>query len=1505
MSSNNIDYNNPLPEFEGLEFYVDAFNKRRRIQQIMPIFYEEQPVTWLLYKKEIKAFMKGRDSIRILDVGCGSGFWGLLLKKNFPNAEVTCLDKNALAIERARFNSLLNHLTVTLVEGFYSEEQFAPNSFDLIVLTPPYHLYDPARTEHIPWFARGGEYGLKEFYSQTRIAKSHLKEDGMILFNQMSAGIGKPDYVAKYERFFESGQLVYTNILPPTKTRDFLKGLYGQLDSPSLKKLANDMPDLYYTSGIYQRDSQPFRACENTASKKRVLSKMRQTWDTRIDLHREINRFSKDEKDYVGVLREKSNHGWQGINFWKAISNTTGGNCFEQSGSKLLLTYLRQQLGDDASIFLDFSAIPSSFRNDGKLADFITVCDPQHRFVADDKLEEAYHEVYIPLRDNDLGLFYHPYFFGKPLHSKYYFSRPSETQITPDLPPDSSETDKTEKWLTVKLNPTESIYFKNKSFPFSYESYQDILEGRVKITNDTICTDRNHILHGFYDRFLLNVANDSNTYLLSIPLIGYPSKDNATTFEGLGAIFVYFVKDSFKEDSIGTIANALWSLGLQITYNSLFRIALESSDKAMTEALKSAKAAIMSRNISHNLGSHVMAYLKQEMGNVASIMHEDSNVLKYLPFERKDVELPFLVGLGRFIGYIQERQDFIATIATDYIPYGAPVNMKDAIYDELNPDLRFVRHNAGKNSDGDKNRPMNILLTYIAKSEGLSRENMDLDRNNPDLFSTRHDILFGFSSYSRNEDGSVKKEVFGLSPASSCSNHPALAKMREVSFCLPGGLTGRQAIFAIIENIVRNAAKHGDLRNIQNGNLCFTFDVLDGSRLSAEDDDQELEIEKRIKDSEWLKLYRSAPDRKQMYLLTITDNLDYSHHSPLDEIMEGLREDFVDLSTGRMIESNKGIKEIRISSAWLRQETDEGKFARYPQKGVWNTSDKLMPLVAVELTEEKHLRYIIALRKNRLVAVVGSGLANKKSFFRDVASGFPIDWVLFDSVDSLLRESQDPFRYFIVENQRDFDKLRPYTSNRVLIWRDSEDDEKEIRDVYKETQDIHAKITTENNEEDKSALKASLKEKRSLLAQKVLTLVYRYYYLRADEKTPVFYICDDQIPPDHVRYPNIRVSGESEVIQDEQTVSDVAEYMYRKHHSSRGEFISYWKKKKGIDSYNPGVSYQRIKAIDGISGANSSDRLVRREPLNEEWYYSHLHALRRRVAIFDERLFKIVHHVDENKLLTPYIPGLKDVLSELEKGTIDKYSALNKISRLSDGIIKFDFESILTYLSLDTQAFINEFRNYDTLRLSPITKKDNHMTEYYAESGVEVFSIIKDEKGGFAIVGCVACECIGEDNLFECTFDRIATISWDKVTKTSSVTFDEKYKEIFEKRYDYISIHQGLLDKIYEQFDEKTSNENSIQLQESVTRSLHECFMEDSRSIIDLDPQGNHVFLPGFTIHSGRSKPAQSDFPQHLPFIQYASLEHSFKDCKYSLIEVLDYARYEGGSMDDVKNQPL
>ena len=48
---------------------------------------------------------------------------------------------------------------------------------------------------------------------------------------------------------------------------------------------------------------------------------------------------------------------------------------------------------------------------------------------------------------------------------------------------------------------------------------------------------------------------------------------------------------------------------------------IEVDRKRKLAAEKSAKAAIMSRNMSHNLGSHVMAYLKQKLGSVRSEEH--------------------------------------------------------------------------------------------------------------------------------------------------------------------------------------------------------------------------------------------------------------------------------------------------------------------------------------------------------------------------------------------------------------------------------------------------------------------------------------------------------------------------------------------------------------------------------------------------------------------------------------------------------------------------------------------------------------------------------------------------------------------------------------------------------------------------------------------------------------------------------------------------------------------
>ncbi len=115
------------------------------------------------------------------------------------------------------------------------------------------------------------------------------------------------------------------------------------------------------------------------------------------------------------------------------------------------------------------------------------------------------------------------------------------------------------------------------------------------------------------------------------------------------------------------------------------------------------------------------------------------------------------------------------------------------------------------------------------------------------------------------------------------------------------------------------------------------------------------------------------------------------------------------------------------------------------------------------------------------------------------------------------------------------------------------------------------------------------------------------------------------------------------------------------------------------------------------------------------------------------------------------------------------------------------------------------------------------------------------------------------------------------------------------KDFNFLSIHQGLLDKLYDAFKIKESKQSSKE-KEELTKKLYNVFsnskvfgFKDENEKEDV----THYFLPGMTIHSGRSKPSKSDMPQHLPFVPYSAIEHAVLDCKFSLIELLNSARYE------------
>ncbi len=87
----------------------------------------------------------------ILDVGCGIGVIGIILKKKYPELDVTMIDVNLRALELARKNAKLNGAEVDIiVSDLYDNVN---QKFDVVISNPPiragkkiiYKLYSDAR----------------------------------------------------------------------------------------------------------------------------------------------------------------------------------------------------------------------------------------------------------------------------------------------------------------------------------------------------------------------------------------------------------------------------------------------------------------------------------------------------------------------------------------------------------------------------------------------------------------------------------------------------------------------------------------------------------------------------------------------------------------------------------------------------------------------------------------------------------------------------------------------------------------------------------------------------------------------------------------------------------------------------------------------------------------------------------------------------------------------------------------------------------------------------------------------------------------------------------------------------------------------------------------------------------------------------------------------------------------------------------------------------------------
>lgn len=80
----------------------------------------------------------------ILDIGCGYGPLGIILAKNNPQANVTMIDRDLLAVRYTNNNILKNNITNATALGSLGMETIKDKMFDLIVSNIPAKLGDNA-----------------------------------------------------------------------------------------------------------------------------------------------------------------------------------------------------------------------------------------------------------------------------------------------------------------------------------------------------------------------------------------------------------------------------------------------------------------------------------------------------------------------------------------------------------------------------------------------------------------------------------------------------------------------------------------------------------------------------------------------------------------------------------------------------------------------------------------------------------------------------------------------------------------------------------------------------------------------------------------------------------------------------------------------------------------------------------------------------------------------------------------------------------------------------------------------------------------------------------------------------------------------------------------------------------------------------------------------------------------------------------------------------------------
>lgn len=716
---------------------------------------------------------------------------------------------------------------------------------------------------------------------------------------------------------------------------------------------------------------------------------------------------------------------------------------------------------------------------------------------------------------------------------------------------------------------------------------------------------------------------------------------------------------------------------------------IEESVRPVQE--RAAAVSIMSRNISHNLGSHVLSYLRNRLSDEGLMLREGilQNIIKRqvdgdgweinksllkepgkCVINESEFVAPYMRSVGQLLGYLQERQDYIGTLASDWYVYYGPVNFKREVADFFSERLPI--------KSGTNYTTHNLILDFITHSEGYDYDDIQID-------------------------------WLWKDPVSQKTVKIPYTK----SVALPSGISGRQGIYTILENFMRNSAKHGSHKKDRpEGKLYISFTLSEFGN----------------------------PD---YYKVELRDN---SRNA--DEKIKKTIEDVLKLSLvrpdGSTDERHKGIKEIQIAAGALRGITPPELLDPYMHDG--------LPILQASI-DKGELCYSFYLRKPKPALLIVKDASQYLDTKGQLLPKFEhlTDWEIksYQGNPNTINEKKAHFEFVLIheafgDNGEFYREI--YARNPVRILTNIKDsDLLENRETLSEW--LYA-----------TWMDGTAKTSKKGTPQPRFALAFGDLAHERNSNWPIGIEDDTQ--------PEVLGEAKQYIITDVEKARSLR-VLFRRHNDTPSMFNDF--RQNTVDK----KQYNKYVFIEGITGNNSTARLLRDEEKTRFWHLKMLESALTKILILDERVWK-------------------NLQNEAVGGAETQYELLRK-------------------------------KNIYVLNLE---KQDKRLV------------------------------------LIDLLNREIASVD-----EHGNISFSSPENENLYSSFHFISLHQGLLDRVMKH-TERTLRLEGKDLADDLFRKFKEKFWAMFRCII----------------HSGRSK--TPTMPKHSAFVQFSSLDTALRDCKFTLCEL-------------------